>query len=198
MERPKAETNGMIWFERGKKQVAWGGMESLKIIGFSVLAAICYGILHDQVTAHLCVEYFTVAHPPVFPTRSPFLLAIGWGVIATWWVGLPLGVVLAATSRLGPKDKLTFRQVRSSILRLMTVSAIAALLAGLTGAVLVATGLNSFDWYWRDRISPDKHVAFTAATWAHSASYLFGFLGGLFLIGFTIWRRLRLSLTVVN
>ena len=43
-------------------------MEPLKIIAFSVLAACVYGIAHDLVTTHVCIEYFTVAHPPVFPT----------------------------------------------------------------------------------------------------------------------------------
>ena len=80
-------------------------MEALKIVLFATLAAVCYGILHDQVTAHLCVEYFTIAHPPVFPTESPFWLAIGWGIIATWWVGLPLGVLLAVAARFGAKPE---------------------------------------------------------------------------------------------
>jgi hypothetical protein len=31
-------------------------MKALKIVVFATLAAICYGILHDQVTAHVCVE----------------------------------------------------------------------------------------------------------------------------------------------
>ena len=62
-------------------------MESLKIILLCVLAAIVYGILHDQVTARVCVEYFTIGHPPIFHTDDPTLLAFGWGVIATWWMG---------------------------------------------------------------------------------------------------------------
>ena len=39
--------------------------EAIRIALFATLAAIVYGIVHDQVTAHLCVEYFTIAHPPV-------------------------------------------------------------------------------------------------------------------------------------
>ena len=58
-------------------------MEAFKIVAFCIAAAVVYGILHDQVTAHVCVEYFTIAHPPVFPTESPFWLAVGWGIIAT-------------------------------------------------------------------------------------------------------------------
>jgi hypothetical protein len=54
-------------------------MEIIKIWLLSIAAAILYGILHDQVTARVCLEYFTVFHPPVFDTTSPTLLALGWG-----------------------------------------------------------------------------------------------------------------------
>ncbi len=58
-------------------------MEELKIIILCLGAAVGYGIAHDQVTARVCVEYFTVGHPPVFQTDSPMLLGLGWGVLAT-------------------------------------------------------------------------------------------------------------------
>jgi hypothetical protein len=60
-----------------------GAVQLLAIILYSVFAAIAYGIAHDQITARVCLEYFTLGHPPVFQTRSPTLLALGWGVIAT-------------------------------------------------------------------------------------------------------------------
>src|SRR5436853_1440044 len=81
-------------------------MESLKILLLCILAAITYGILHDQVTARVCVEYFTIGHPPIFHTDSPTLLAIGWGIIATWWVGLMLGIAAALAARTGSWPKL--------------------------------------------------------------------------------------------
>jgi hypothetical protein len=52
-------------------------LESLKIILLCIEAAIVYGILHDQVTARVCVEYFTIGHPPIFHTDDPTLLAFG-------------------------------------------------------------------------------------------------------------------------
>ncbi len=84
-------------------------MEPLKILLLCVDAAIVYGIMHDQITARIYVEYFTVGHPPVFATDSPMLLAFDWGFIATWWVGLILGVLAIAACRLGkwPKDART-------------------------------------------------------------------------------------------
>ena len=81
-------------------------MEWLKIILLCILAAVVYGILHDQVTARVCVEYFTIGHPPVFYTDDPTLLAFGWGVIATWWTGADLLAVPAVlVSRLGSWPK---------------------------------------------------------------------------------------------
>ena len=59
-------------------------MKSLLIIGTTILCCVIYGIIHDQITARLCVEYFTVFHPPVFATQNPTLLGLGWGIIATW------------------------------------------------------------------------------------------------------------------
>ena len=60
-------------------------MESLKIILLSVAAAIGYGVAHDQVTIRVCPEYFTLAHAPLFHSGSLTLVALGWGVVATWW-----------------------------------------------------------------------------------------------------------------
>ena len=42
-------------------------MEILKIWLFCIAAAICYGIVHDQITVRICVEYFSVFHPTILP-----------------------------------------------------------------------------------------------------------------------------------
>lgn len=164
-------------------------LEGARIVAFATFAAITYGVLHDQVTAHVCVEYFTIAHPPVFPTDSPFLLAIGWGIIATWWVGLPLGIGLALAARAGSATRLTLAELRRPIIVLMLTSGMLALLAGLLGAALVATGLATVPGGWSVFIPPAKHVAFSADAWAHTASYASGAVGGLILIVHTALSR---------
>ncbi|MET0308334.1 MAG: hypothetical protein ABW023_06470 [Sphingomonas sp.] len=169
-------------------------METIRIIGFATLAAVLYGVLHDQVTAHLCVEYFTIGHPPVFPTSSPFLLALGWGVIATWWVGLPLGVGLAAAARFGRAPKLSLAELYRPILLLILGCGALALLAGIAGAVGAATEQVWLVGWLADAVPREKHTAFLADLWAHGASYAGGVLGGIGLIGATIWRRRRLTL----
>lgn len=161
-------------------------IEWFKIIGFSVIAAIIYGILHDLITAHVALEYFTIAHPPVFPTRNPMLLAFGWGVIATWWVGLGLGIALAGCARLGRWPRLGLHAVRPRILRVIGLMAGAAILSALAGSVLMASGTNAIG-PWASEVPEGRHVPFAAAAWAHSASYLVGILGGLL----ACWRTAR-------
>ena len=64
--------------------------KAAQIILLSILSACLYGVVHDQITIRVCLEYFTVAHPPYFPTHSPTLLAICWGVAATAGIGAVL------------------------------------------------------------------------------------------------------------
>ena len=70
-------------------------------------------------TARICVEYFTVGHPPLFSTTDPTLLAFGWGTLATWWFGLFLGIPLALMARLGPPPRLPARALVAPVLRLL-------------------------------------------------------------------------------
>jgi hypothetical protein len=115
--------------------------ESLKIVLTCVFAAVLYGIVHDQITARICIEYFTVFHPPVFVTNSPTLLAFGWGVIATWWMGAFLGVLLAIAARTGSRPKLPAVNVLKPVMKLLGWMAGSAVFAGLLGFVLTRQGL---------------------------------------------------------
>ncbi len=163
--------------------------EALKIVLVSMAASIVYGVLHDQVTAHLCVEYFTVAHPMIVPTSSPFLLAMFWGVFATWWVGLSLGAGLALAARLGPAPRVSAGELAYPILVLMILSGVAALLAGYSGYAWMAQGEVTLSGWFASVIPPERHAAFFADAMAHRTSYAAGGLGGLVLIGLTLWKR---------
>ena len=116
-------------------------MQAAAIIALCIGASILYGILHDQITARVCVEYFTVGHPPIFGTDSPTLLALGWGVIATWWVGLMLGVPLAIAARAGHRPRRDVRSLVRPIARLLLVMAACALAAGILGFLLAKSGV---------------------------------------------------------
>ena len=166
-------------------------MESVKILLLSIAAAAAYGIVHDQFTARICLEYFTVFHPPIFATRSPTLLAIGWGVVATWWVGLFLGVLLTISARVGSHPKLTVSDLYKSIERLLLVMGACAFLSGLTGYVLSGRGVVAPP-SWILGIPDSIRDRFMADWWAHNASYASGIFGGLTLCVMTYYKRSQL------
>jgi O-antigen/teichoic acid export membrane protein len=170
-------------------------VESLKIVGLGMVAAIAYGIAHDNVTARVCVEYFTIGHEPIFGTDSPTLLALGWGVVATWWVGLGLGILLAFVCRIGRKPKLTAADLLKPLGVLLATMAVISLMAGFSG-YRAAT----HRWFWlagplAERVPAAKHNAFLADGCAHLAAYATSFLGGLVLSIWAMFRRRRLAKT---
>ena len=168
-------------------------MQSIGIVLMCIVAAVMYGIAHDQITARVCVEYFTVGHPPVFGTNDPTLLGLGWGIIATWWVGLLLGVPLAVVSRVGSRPKSSLGSLIRPVACLLGVMAGCAFTAGVIGWYLAQSGAVFLVGPIASVLPVDRHVPFLADLWAHSASYLVGSVGGVVVL-VRIWRsRNRLA-----
>jgi hypothetical protein len=165
-------------------------VQSLAIVLIAIGASVLYGIAHDQVTARVCVEYFTIGHPPIFATEDPTLLGIGWGIVATWWVGLILGVPLAAAARAGSRPKRSAGSLVRPLGWLLVVMAICALVAGVTGWLLARNGTVILLGPLARKLPADRHVPFIADLWAHSASYLVGLVGGVVMI-VRVWRSRR-------
>ena len=153
-------------------------MEFVKIVALGLFAAIVYGVIHDQVTARVCLEYFTIGHLALIRTSSPTLLALGWGFVATWWVGIPLGVIIAIAARHSDRPKLSAAQVRPYILSLMPVVGTLALTSGLLAYLLATRGAIALSKDWSDLLPEGAQIPFLVDVWTHSASYLFGILGG--------------------
>ena len=162
-------------------------MPAVAIIVLCIGSAVLYGILHDQVTARVCIEYFTIGHPPILATKSPTLLGIGWGVIATWWVGLLLGVPLAVAARVGREPKISVQSLVRPLIGLLIVMGVCATLAGIAGYTLGRSGSIYLPEPLASRVLADRHARFLADLWAHSASYLVGLLGSIVVI-VRVWR----------
>lgn len=158
-------------------------MEFLKIVIMGVVAACLYGVVQDQVTVRVCIEYFTVGHPPVFRTQSPTMLALGWGVIATWWVGLPLGLLIGLFSRYRP-PRLVWRDLVRPLLLVLCLMAMLSLLAGVAGLMAAWAGEARLLEPLASQVPAGRHDLFLADLWAHNTAYLSGLLGG---IGLCVW-----------
>ena len=66
----------------------------------------------------------------------------------------------------------------------------AALVAGAVGFAVASAGWVFLLEPLASRVPADRHTAFIADLWAHSASYLVGFVGGIILIN-RVWRSRR-------
>jgi hypothetical protein len=162
-------------------------MQAFGIVLMCIVAAVAYGIVHDQITARVCVEFFTVGHPPIFATNDPTLLGIGWGIIATWWVGVLLGVPLAIVARAGSRPKRSVGSLVPPVAWLLAVMAACALIAGVLGWFLAHSGIVILVGPISQELSADRHVPFLADLWAHAGSYLVGLVGGIVVMLF-VWR----------
>lgn len=166
-------------FARGRKA---------KIILLSTIAAIAYGVVHDQITARLCLEYFTIGHPPLFQTTSPTILGICWGIAATFGIGALLGVILALVSQSEGLPPVPVMRVCKLILQLLAVMAISASLAGVIGFELSRRSIIGVPADFAELLPPSQQNRFMAVWLAHAASYLVGLAGSAFII-LRIWRE---------
>lgn len=168
-----------------------GLAESLKIVGLCVLAAVAYGIVQDQVTVRICSDYFAIGDIPLLRTPSATLLALKWGVIATWWGGVTLGVPLAFVCRFGPRRKLSASDLVKPVVVLLLTMAAAAVLFGVLGYCRARAGHVWLSEPIVARVPVMRHCTYLADHWAHLAAYTTGFLGGI-VIWFDAWRKRRL------
>ncbi len=163
---------------------------ALAIVVIFTVAATVYGILHDQVTVRICLEYFTVFHPPIFGNQSPTMLAVLWGITATWWIGAFLGCLMAFAACAGQAPMKQARSLILPVLKLLMLMAICAILAGSVGYVLVDSKTTTLSDQYAHLLPPEMYARFAADAWAHNASYLAGLFGGCVII-INSWKSRR-------
>jgi len=157
-------------------------MPKLQIVLLCTAAAIAYGVVHDQVTAHLCVEYFTVAHPPLFHTTSPALLGLCWGIAAPLGLGLLVGVLLAVVSQSEGVPPAPMRQLLRSVCGVLAIMAVSATLAGLIGFELSRRSIITIPAALSNLIPQSRHDRFMAVWFVHAASYFTGLFGSTWVL----------------
>ena len=148
----------------------------LLLIGLSPIIGGIYGILNDQLTYTISPEYYTKFKFYQFGlidlvnSTNPRIGASVVGFLATWWVGLPIGIILGLVGLIHKKNK----QMFSVILRAIFVTVIVAFAIGLIGLAygklyLADTGVN---WWLPDNLIDTKN--FIAVGSMHNFSYYFG------------------------
>src|SRR5689334_7119306 len=99
-----------------------------------------------------------------------------------------LGFPLACAARLGTSMAFTVKELVKPIAFLLGVMGVGAFLAGVIAFIFGSKGSIQIPPVFASVLPSEKHIPFLVDMWAHSASYFFGFFGGIILI-VHIWRR---------
>lgn len=141
-----------------------------------------YGIMHDQLTYTISPEYYTkfkfyqfglmdMGNEATFPNPRIEVSIVGF--MATWWMGLPIGLILGLVGLVHKDSKQMFRATMKAII----ITVIVAFAIGLIGLAygklyLADTGVN---WWLPDNLIDTKN--FIAVGSMHNFSYLGGLTG---------------------
>lgn len=155
----------------------------LLILTIAPIVGGLYGILHDQLTYTISPEYYTkfkfyqfglmddVGNEAIIPNPRIGVSAVGF--MATWWMGIPIGLILGLVGLVHKSSKQMFRAAIGSII----VTVIVAFVTGLIGLAygklyLANTGVS---WWFPDNLIDTKN--FIAVGSMHNFSYLGGLIG---------------------
>ncbi|GHU28396.1 hypothetical protein FACS1894172_00870 [Spirochaetia bacterium] len=143
----------------------------------SCVMAGLYGFLHDQISWTLSPEYFTQLKFQQFFIPELFHNRLGAGIVgilATWWMGLVIGIVLIPVGLVIPG----WKNYLTGMIKVLGIVALTALLIG-TGALIY--GLLNYRIDTMPRFSTpvgvNDPVRFSVVGTMHNFSYLGGIVG---------------------
>lgn len=168
------------------KQFGWMGVFGL--VG-AIISGV-YGILHDQVTLRLGVEYFSRFKLEQFhyldPTAPLPINTMKIGFLATWWVGLFAGWFMGRVTV--PHEPITTaaRRCTKGVGFMISIAIIFAVVGGFLAPTSLADARMES---WSDMLAYydiQDPLAFIRVGYIHNASYLGGLVG---LVGVLLWLR---------
>jgi hypothetical protein len=150
----------------------------LTLIVSAMLMAGVYGALHDQISFTVSPEYFTKfkyfqfhLDDSALPDRYKAAII---GFLATWWMGIPIGLFVGAFGFLHKPAKVMY--VRS--IKAFGVTTLAAFLTGIVGLV--------YGWNFASHQIADYHGWFIPGDLTNARNFLsvgymhnFSYLGGV-------------------
>ncbi|MEW4569468.1 hypothetical protein AB1L88_16505 [Tautonia sp. JC769] len=152
-------------------------MQGVAIVLLCILAAATYG----------AVSHVALGHLPLLSSEPATLSGVGRGLLASWWVGLLLGVSLAFSARVGHRPKRDVRSLVRPIVGVLLVTYTSAFFASTAGFVLGDHAMAFLPDRLASRVPPDRSAFFLADLAGSAVGYIVGFVGGVVLIVW-VWR----------
>ncbi|MFK7907930.1 MAG: hypothetical protein AB8B69_22555 [Chitinophagales bacterium] len=163
-----------------------------------------YGIVHDQITYSISNEYYTkfkfiqfglenwgmgenIGTPksPEIILWSPRLGAAIVGFLATWWVGMIIGIVLGLIGLIHKSGKEMFQTTMKASLMTIGIALIVGIIGLIYGKLVLAN--NSPNWYLPDNLI--NRANFIMVGSMHNFSYLGGIIGMIISIIYSIRKK---------
>ena len=152
------------------------------IISLAPLIGGIYGVIHDQITYTISEEYYTkfkfyqfglmdMGNEAIFP--NPRIQVSIVGFLATWWMGVPIGIILGLVGLIHKNSKHMFIITLKAFLVTMIVAFATGLLGLAYGSFYLAeTGVN---WWLPENLLDKK--SFISVGSMHNFSYIGGLTG---------------------
>ena len=168
----------------------------LLIILLTPIIAGFYGVIHDQISFTISNEYYTKFKFEQFGVGPavPFRLGasyVGW--MATWWMGIPLGIILGLIGLMHTDWKLMLKAYCKSLPWIITVALLTGLLGLIYGEIfLVGQNLN---WFIPENLVGRNHFIMVGSM--HNFSYIGGLTGLITGIIYQIRLKKKKVLTTI-
>ncbi len=168
------------------------------IIVIAPLIGGLYGIIHDQLTYTISEEYYTkfkfiqfgfVDPDTRIVIQNPRLYASAVGFLATWWMGIPIGIILGLFGLIHSD----YKQMFTVTIKAMLLTVIVAFATGLIGLVygeifLASRGVN---WWLPENLIDTRN--FISVGSMHNFSSLGGLTGLIVGIIYSVRQKRKLN-----
>jgi hypothetical protein len=170
----------------------------LLIIAIAPAISGLYGIIHDQLTYTISDEYYTkfkfyqfglmdMGNEAIFPNPRIEVSAVGFW--ATWWMGIPIGIILGIVGLVHKDNHQMLRVTLKAFL-------VTIIIAFATGLIRLAYGKfhladTGVDWWFPENLIDTKN--FIAVGSMHNFSYLGGLTGLIGGIIYSVRQKKKLN-----
>ena len=168
------------------------------LVAISCLLAGLYGILHDQLTYTISPEYYTkfkfyqfglmdMGNAAIFPNLRIEVSVVG--VLATWWMGIPIGIVLGLVGLIHKDWHTMFKMTFRAFLVTIAIAFVTGLIGLAYGYIYLAGKPRTefVNWYIPDNLVDFE--SFIQVGSMHNFSYLGGLTGLIGGLVYTIVQR---------
>ena len=167
-----------------------------------------YGIVHDQITYTISNEYYSkfkfiqfgldnwgmgenigTENTPEIKLNNPRIGAAIVGFLATWWVGMIIGIILGLLGLIHRNGKEMFKITMRATLITIGIALIVGIIGLIYGKLFLAS--NPPNWFLPENLI--NRTNFIIVGSMHNFSYLGGLIGMIVSVTYSIQKKRKIK-----